>query len=371
VKRLALVALAALVAAAPAHGKELTRAVVCGADGCNTITERDELRTLIVSGDQTLPPPAPGRFYSVELGTRDDVQDYTWTIWYAPAAKAIAVINESRDVAWHPVENAAGFERTSRGLTPFPRPRVTSVRIGTRVITEGAGSYLRLFTQPVAGGRGDASLNDWVDVDLRSARPTPWTVGAAEFSFSANAGLLERSWQLVALPEATADAIAAGHELPVARSGGRSVPWPVVAAALALVAALPLLVRRRRPAIAVGGATLALVLAAPAHAKFPITLRLSDATPRVGQQIRVAVSIPARYAAGADMRLVAVPPRMGMYEAIKSEERHGVSLAKRGTTWRGIVRFRRPGRWLLVVPNWGAPGYALPPPVIRKVRVGA
>ena len=71
------------------------------------------------------------------------------------------------------------------------------------------------------------------------------------------------------------------------------------------------------------------------------------------------------------MRLIAVPPGMGMYDAIKAEKRYGVALTKRGATWRGTFRFPRRGRWLLVVPNWGAPGYALPPPVIKKVRVGA
>jgi hypothetical protein len=248
VRRLLLVALAALAAAAPASGKEFSRATVCGADGCNTITDRDELRALAVRGDRTLPPPAPGPFYSVELGTRDDVREYTWTIWYAPAAKAIAVVfPESGMVDWHPVDDPAGFERASRGLVPFPRPRVTSVRIGARVITEGAGSYLRLFTQPAGGAVGDPSLTDWVQVDLRSARPAPWTAGDAEFAFSANGRLLERSWQLVALPERTADAIAAGEELPApAAGGGPGVPWPVVAAALALVAALPLLFAKVR-----------------------------------------------------------------------------------------------------------------------------
>ena len=244
-KRLVLVALVALVAAAPANGKELSRAVVCGADGCNTITDRDQLRTLIVHGDRTLPPPAPGPFYSVELGTRDDVQDYTWTIWYAPAAKAIAVVNENNNIVWHPA-GAAGFDRASRGLAPFPRPRLTKVRIGGRVITEGAATYLRLFTQPARGAVGDPTLTDWVEVDLLSARPTPWTVGRSEFSFSAAGRLLERSWQLVALPESIADAIAAGEPLPTLEAGRREVPWLVLAAGLALVAALPLLLAKMR-----------------------------------------------------------------------------------------------------------------------------
>jgi hypothetical protein len=368
VKRLALVVLLALVAAAPVHAKEWSRALVCGADGCNTITDRAQLRALAFRGDRTLPPPAPGRFYSVQFGAGDAA----WTIWYAPRAKAVALVNESGNVTWHPVVAAAGFERASRGLTPFPRPRVTSVLIGGRVITDGANTYLSLFTEPPRGAVGDPSLTDWVKIDLRSARPTPWTAGETEFTFSEVGRLLERSWELVALPDATADAIAAGDELPAAGAGGRDVPWAILAAGLALLASVALLLRRRRRlAPAVAGAALALAIASPAYAKFPITLTLSDVTPRAGQQIRVAVSIPQRYATGANMRVVAVPPGMGMYAAIKAEERHGLELTKRGATWRGTFRFPRAGRWLLVVPNWGAPGYALPPPVIRKVRVGA
>jgi hypothetical protein len=34
-----------------------------------------------------------------------------------------------------------------------------------------------------------------------------------------------------------------------------------------------------------------------------------------------------------------------------------------------IARFPSLGRWELMVPNWGAPGYAIPPPVIRALRV--
>jgi len=116
-------------------------------------------------------------------------------------------------------------------------------------------------------------------------------------------------------------------------------------------------------------ALLALAAPAAAHAKFAIRLTLSDSTPRVGQQIRVAVSIPRRYAQEAHMRLVIVPPSMGMYDAIKAEHRYGVDLTRSGGTWRGTVRFSRRGTWRLVVPNWGAPGYALPPPVVRKVQV--
>ena len=119
----------------------------------------------------------------------------------------------------------------------------------------------------------------------------------------------------------------------------------------------------------IAGFAVALAAAGAADAKYAIRLTLSDTTPVVAQEVRVEVRIPERYADGAVMRLVAVPPRMSKYQAIREERRYGIPLTKDGATWRGSVRFRRAGTWLLVVPNWGAPGYAIPPPVQRTVRV--
>ena len=45
------------------------------------------------------------------------------------------------------------------------------------------------------------------------------------------------------------------------------------------------------------------------------------------------------------------------------------TLRTTATTWRATLRFPRSGRWLLVVPNWCAPGYASPLPAIRIVSV--
>ena len=112
-----------------------------------------------------------------------------------------------------------------------------------------------------------------------------------------------------------------------------------------------------------------LAAASAAEAKYAIRLTLSDATPVVAQEVRVEVRIPERHADDAVMRLVAVPPGMSKYRAIREEKRYGIPLTQDGPTWRGSVRFRRAGAWLLVVPNWGAPGYAIPPPVQRTVRV--
>ena len=234
----------ALLVPASAWAKELSHATVCGAEGCRTITDRDELRGLIVGGDETLPPQAPGRFYAVELGTRDDVREYTWTIWYAPGPDAIAVVNEAGNVVWHPTGGTA-FQRATRGLAAFPPPHVTSVRIGERVVTDGAATYARLFTERSHGSVGDAAPSDWTPIDLRSARPTPWTASRAEFWFSPEHAMIERGWERVALPESTADAISAARPL-TAGEPTRLLPWLVLAALVGGIALLAVLGRLLR-----------------------------------------------------------------------------------------------------------------------------
>jgi hypothetical protein len=116
---------------------------------------------------------------------------------------------------------------------------------------------------------------------------------------------------------------------------------------------------------------LALVAVPVADAKLRVTLRLSDPTPTAGQAVRATVRVPEQFAdvRQLELRLVAVPPGTGLYAALRAERRHRVALVRHGATWTGRVRFTRPGRWRLVVPNVGAPGYAIPPPVVQVVRV--
>ncbi|HEY7731550.1 MAG TPA: hypothetical protein VH950_11660 [Gaiellaceae bacterium] len=120
-------------------------------------------------------------------------------------------------------------------------------------------------------------------------------------------------------------------------------------------------------------AIVGVLLAVPAaEAKFPIRLALAEATPATGDRVAVSVRIPREAAAdGAEMRLLAVPPGVFVDEALRFERRFAVRLVRQEGTgvWRGELRFTRAGRWRLIVPNWGAPGYASPPPVVRDVDV--
>ena len=114
----------------------------------------------------------------------------------------------------------------------------------------------------------------------------------------------------------------------------------------------------------------ALALAPAAEAKFGLRLTLSDATPAIEQRVRVSLRAEVADPAGIDLRLIAVPPGVALDYALDADPLFSIRLVRSGTLWRGTLRFRRPGRWLLVVPNWGAPGYAIPPPLVRSVLVG-
>ena len=123
----------------------------------------------------------------------------------------------------------------------------------------------------------------------------------------------------------------------------------------------------------------AVVLAPAADAKFEIRLALSADQPAIGERVDVTLRTERPLEAGQRLRLIAVPPRVDIYSALSwfvGSRAAGpvrgafeVPLTASGIVWRGQVRFPRAGRWRLVVPNWGAPGYAMPPPVVQVVAV--
>jgi hypothetical protein len=126
--------------------------------------------------------------------------------------------------------------------------------------------------------------------------------------------------------------------------------------------------------------TITLLLAAPASAKFDLSLRLSNDEPRIGEQIRVELRASA-HVGECRMKLVAVAPGVDSDRAVEAFVNEGptrpsarlgflVRTARTGPgTWRARLRFHRAGRWHLIVPNWCAPGVASPRPADRVVTV--
>jgi hypothetical protein len=121
----------------------------------------------------------------------------------------------------------------------------------------------------------------------------------------------------------------------------------------------------------------ALVLCAPASAKFRISVAASDSTPAVGQRVTVVVRSEQRL--DYNLRLMAVAPGKNIFSVVATLTgdtsypdpniaRNGfeVRLARIAPDrWRGTVRFRTTGRWRLVVPNGAPVGVVLPAGVAR------
>lgn len=135
--------------------------------------------------------------------------------------------------------------------------------------------------------------------------------------------------------------------------------------------------------IFLAAAVLALCLVPAATAKFRISLALGDSTPAVRQPVTVVVrsGVDLDY----DLKLIAVAPGKSWYDVVGvitgdsriaraniPRDGFAIRLVRRAPNrWHGLVRFPRAGRWRLVVPNGAPVGFAIPPPVMRTVVVGA
>jgi hypothetical protein len=122
---------------------------------------------------------------------------------------------------------------------------------------------------------------------------------------------------------------------------------------------------------------LAALAAVPAAwAKGHLTIRIGDATPRVGQPFTVRVHAAWRIPADDWLRLVAVAPGKSWFDVVgrvtgdsstawADIPRDGfeITMTRLGPSdWRAVVRLPRAGRWRLVVPNGTHVGFMTPPP---------
>jgi hypothetical protein len=119
-------------------------------------------------------------------------------------------------------------------------------------------------------------------------------------------------------------------------------------------------------------AVVALVVCGSALAKFKISVAARDATPAVGQ--RVTLVVRSERPLAHDLRLIAVAPGQPVFRVVATitgdTSRPDPNVARHGfeidltrvapNRWRGTARFTRPGRWRVVVPNWGPVGVVIP-----------
>ncbi len=124
-------------------------------------------------------------------------------------------------------------------------------------------------------------------------------------------------------------------------------------------------------------ATLALVVCASALAKFQISVGATDTTPAVGKA--VTFTVHSERDLDYNLRLIAVAPGKNIFRVVATitgdTSRPDPNVARNGfevplvrvapDRWRGTVRFRRTGRWRVVVPNGAPVGVVIPAGVAR------
>lgn len=242
---------AALAAATPAVAKEPVRATFCGASGCRTFEDRATLN-MVPGGEATTPlgPAAP--YYRVEIVNREGPRgpEYSFFEYYVPSANAMAWEEPESVMRFHPIFGAATndlMRRLVRGLEPFPRPTVTRVDVGGRRVSgDAAQSSLDLF-DPFPRSSVAESPDDWISIDLRSSRPSPWTDVGTDLVYSPSANALERGWTRVKVTAALAEDVEAGRVL----DGSQARSWRLAFAAvpLGLVGLAVLALRGRKRTI--------------------------------------------------------------------------------------------------------------------------
>jgi hypothetical protein len=151
-KKFAVLVLAAaglLTWVATAQAKEINSLKVCGASGCNTVTDREALRGWEAGGDaypEQVAAPGAQRFYTIELGFGDGEGNviHTEQAFWLPDGKLTRFKNDVRDPWWKAsATQASMYQKAAAGLEAFT-PKVKKVTVKRKTVAD-PDSYMRLF----------------------------------------------------------------------------------------------------------------------------------------------------------------------------------------------------------------------------------
>ena len=254
-KRLTLIALAALAAlgwAAAAQAKQLSGFKVCGASGCKSVTTPALLRQLIrvvetQGAPVSTPTPAPAPFVRLEFSIRGDSVSPSFTQYYVPSSRQIAVETESGDWSWNRIAALRSLlDRVTAGVKPFPAPGFTRVLIGGKLARDPA-SYTKLFA---LRERSDNYPDepDWLGVIVETAQPSPWSTASATLEYSPSKKVLWRGMEFIKVPSSLAGRIEARRSLRESSNQG-SFAWAPVLSGVAGAAIVLLVLRNRRRSV--------------------------------------------------------------------------------------------------------------------------
>jgi hypothetical protein len=214
-KKLALISLLSLVAAAPASAKELQSVAVCGVSDCVVFKSRQKADLLAHVGDTVTTPAPAGPYYMLTFKGNAEGEEFGWKSFYVPSTKQTAFVDESTQLSrW--ADTLPGAQKliaqATESLAPFPTPKIEYVRLDGNQIAANGQSYLRLF-EVASAGTGEPTSYDWVPIDLVTSATTPWTGSDRDLMFSPSGRLIERGGTQVRIDDGLAADIAAGRTL--------------------------------------------------------------------------------------------------------------------------------------------------------------
>jgi hypothetical protein len=237
-----------LALASPAVAKEERAVGLCGPSFCFGVITPHEIALLSESGPVSGSPAAVAPFYVLAFSAEAEGREVSWRLYYVPSAALVRSDNGSGEARWAELASPSQrklLDELAAKVTPFPPPTLLEAHIGGRAVSGDLATYLDLFALP-SSAAPVPNASDWVPIDLRSEKPSPWTDGRWDLAYSSEARVLERGTRIVALPDDLAGDLDVRRAL-VEDDGSR--PWPAVLAVLAaiagLAAALAWLARKR------------------------------------------------------------------------------------------------------------------------------
>jgi hypothetical protein len=200
---LVLATAAVLALAGTAGAKEIGSLKVCGANGCNTFSDRDQLRGWEPSGGVTGQPVAAAqRYYSVELGFTDPEGSaniiHQESAYWLPDS-GLFRFKSTTDRSWWAVlaNQKMMYEKAAAGIEPFI-PALSKATVKGKAAADPS-SYLRLFGDFPYRAFPRAKLH-LISIKLTAASPNPWVSGVLTLRYDAKRRLLIRPDGFYRLP---------------------------------------------------------------------------------------------------------------------------------------------------------------------------
>jgi hypothetical protein len=145
-RSLALAVLLVLAVAPSAAAKEITKAEVCGPDGCTAVSDRAVLPVLGNGGPPRTPPTA-APYYDVRITVDEGDRDFTWSYAAVPSRHA----QRADDGTWMemPPDVAALVTKTAAGRKPYPASDLLGTAPAPDPKPESTGAYSPLWPEGV------------------------------------------------------------------------------------------------------------------------------------------------------------------------------------------------------------------------------